>query len=88
MKKIEELYTDFLKSKKRKKKETTTYRPSSAGRCGRMIYYESIMKPEPTNLPNGKSLRLMHLGSIVHNDIQSSIVEYLLNKEKEAKRNI
>ena len=88
MKKLEELYTGVLKSRERRKKETTTYRPSSAGMCARKIYYESIMKPEPTNLPNGKSLRLMHLGNIVHSDIQSSIVEYLVNKEKEAKRNI
>ena len=69
------------------------YHASGAGSCSRKLYYESVMKAEPTNPINPDALRLMRLGTIVHDDIQRSLTMYSndvnkeieSNKEKESK---
>ena len=69
------------------------YHASGAGSCSRKLYYESVMKAEPTNPIGEDALRLMRLGTIVHNDIQSALTLYSndvnkeieSNKEKESK---
>ena len=77
---IEKIYSNYILSKRRKKKKKDClYRASSAGMCSRKIYYESIEKAEPTNIAPEKSQRIMRLGTIVHDDIQRAMVE--LNKK-------
>jgi hypothetical protein len=49
------------------------YHASAAGMCVRRIYYESVEQAERTNPPNATSLRLMRLGTIVHDDLQDSL---------------
>ena len=52
------------------------YHASGAGFCSRKLYFESVEKAKPTNLPNKKSLRVMGLGTMIHNEIQSSLLYY------------
>ena len=49
------------------------YRASSAGMCARKIYYETILKQEPTDKPNAKSIRIFRIGDLIHEDIQSAV---------------
>ena len=51
------------------------YRPSSSGMCSRKIYYETIMRLEPTEEINAKTRRVFRLGDLVHQDIQKAIEE-------------
>tara|TARA_R100000808_G_scaffold22392_1_gene48698 strand:+ start:2696 stop:3484 length:789 start_codon:yes stop_codon:yes gene_type:complete len=52
------------------------YHASGAGMCSRKLYYQSVEKIEPTNLPNETSNRLLRLGTVVHDDIQKSLELY------------
>ena len=51
------------------------YHASSAGFCSRKIYFESVEQAEPTNPPNETSKRVMRLGTIVHEDLQSAFTD-------------
>tara|TARA_R100000655_G_C2920586_1_gene182212 strand:+ start:340 stop:726 length:387 start_codon:yes stop_codon:yes gene_type:complete len=62
------------------------YRVSSAGMCFRKLYYESVLKLEPSSEINSKTRRIFRLGEIVHQDIQNALVEHC--KRKEPKENI
>ena len=48
------------------------YRPSSAGMCSRKIYYETILRIEPTNTIDKRVRRLFRLGDLLHQDIQAA----------------
>ena len=48
------------------------YRPSSAGMCSRKIYYETVMRVEPTNTIDKRVRRLFRLGDLLHQDIQGA----------------
>lgn len=48
------------------------YRASSAGFCARKLYYESVLRLEPSE-PNKDSLAIFRLGSVVHEDVQEAI---------------
>ena len=50
------------------------YHASSVGFCSRKLYFESIEKVKPTNPPNSTSLRLLRLGTIIHDDIQNALI--------------
>ena len=56
-------------------KTDNKYRASSSGMCAWKIYFEAIEKAEPTNPPDAKSSRIMRLGTIVHEDIQTMLVK-------------
>jgi len=58
--------------RKNNPKTDTKYRASSGGMCSRKIYFEAILKAKGTT-PDVKSLRIMRLGTIVHEEIQSQI---------------
>jgi len=90
---IEGIYKDYI-SKKNEKNRTERYvgkeeyyHASSAGSCSRKIWFESIQKATPTDEPDNRSQRLLRLGTIVHNDLQNSLLQYNVtkhsNKEKE-----
>ena len=78
---IQSIYNDHLIeiSDERKKeldkikpKDIAYYRPSSAGMCSRKIYYETILRPEPTNTIDKRVRRLFRLGDLLHQDIQDA----------------
>ena len=48
------------------------YRPSSAGMCSRKIYYETILRIEPTDVVDKRVQRLFRLGDLIHRDIQDA----------------
>ena len=58
-------------------KTDSKYRASSSGMCARKIYFESIEKAEPTNPADSKSMRIMRLGEVVHQDIQGMLKKAL-----------
>ena len=47
------------------------YRPSSAGMCSRKIYYETVLRIEPTAVDK-RVQRLFRLGDLIHQDIQDA----------------
>ena len=92
---IEKIYNDYIKSQSADKrqemlekypKEGISYRASSSGMCSRKLYYESVMRLEPTEQIEDKVMRVFRLGDLVHTDIQNALVEAI--KRKEAKETI
>ena len=79
---FEEIYHEYLthKNEENRKKRyignEDWYHASGAGLCSRKLYYESVEKAEPTNPPNKKSLRIMGLGTIVHEELQNALLYY------------
>ena len=63
--------------RKKNPKTDSKYRASSSGMCARKIYFEAIEKAEPTNQADNRSVRIMRLGTIVHDDIQKMLVRAL-----------
>ena len=55
-----------------KPKDIHYYRPSSAGMCSRKIYYETILRVEPTDDVDDRVRRLFRLGDLIHTDIQNA----------------
>ena len=53
------------------KPSTPHYRPSSAGMCSRKIYYETILRIEPSEVDK-RVQRLFRLGDLIHKDIQDA----------------
>ena len=94
---IEAIYEDYISKENEKNKleryvgQEQYYHASSTGSCSRKIYFESIDKATPTDLPDNRSNRLLRLGTVLHNDIQESLLQYNVtsnvtihsNKEKE-----
>lgn len=56
-------------------KTDSRYRASSSGMCNRKIFFEAIEKATPTSTPNERSQRIMKLGTIVHNELQETIMK-------------
>ena len=63
--------------RERNPKTDSKYKASSSGMCARKIYFEAIEKAEPTNQAADRSVRIMRLGTIVHDDIQKMLVRAL-----------
>ena len=87
---IESIYNDYIKSQSeinRKEmlekypKKGISYRASSSGMCSRKLYYESVMKLEPTEQIEDKVMRVFRLGDLVHTDIKNALVEAIKRKE-------
>ena len=76
---LDRMYTDFIDKEndknyeERYKNNEGWYKASSAGFCSRKMYYESVMKFEPTNPPNAVSKMRMRLGTIFHDEIQGAL---------------
>ena len=75
-----EIYHEYLLHKNeenrldRYKGKEDWYHASAAGLCSRKLYYESVEKVEPTNPPTRASMRKMRVGTILHEDIQNSLM--------------
>ena len=87
---ITSIYNDYIKSQSeinRKEmlekypKDGISYRASSSGMCSRKLYYESVMRLEPTEQIEDKVMRVFRLGDLVHTDIQNALVEVIKRKE-------
>ena len=76
---IEGIYKNYLDDKQEENRiaryegNENWYHASGAGSCSRKLYFESVAMVEPTNLIDLKTSRLLRLGTIVHEDIQSSL---------------
>ena len=84
------IYNDYIKSQsetnrsemlEKYPKKGISYRASSSGMCSRKLYYESVMKVEPTEQIEDKVMRVFRLGDLVHTDIQNALVEAVKRKE-------
>ena len=79
---FEEIYHEYLlhkneeNRKERYAEKEGWYHASGAGLCSRKLYYESVEKIKPTNPPDKKSMRIMGLGTVMHNDIQNALIYY------------
>ena len=99
---IEGIYSDYLDKKQEENRlnrysgKENWYHASGAGSCSRKLYFESVEQAEPSNPLDAKTKRLLRLGSVIHDDIQSSLTRAhartfkgtsnkSLNKEKENK---
>ena len=86
---FEQIYHDYLihkneeNRKDRYEGKESWYHASGAGFCSRKLYFESVEKAEPTNLVNKRSMRIMGLGTTIHNEIQNSLIYYnnIYNKD-------
>jgi len=83
---IEAIYEQYIDEKqeenrvKRYEGNEHWYHASGAGSCSRKLYFESVEKIRPTNPLDSRTKRLLKLGNIVHDDIQSSLTHAHYNK--------
>ena len=93
---FEDIYQEYLvhkneqNRKERYEGNESWYHASGAGFCSRKLYYESVEKAEPTNPPDKKSMRVMRVGTILHEDIQNALIYYnnILYSKENNKDNI
>jgi len=93
---FEQIYHEYLNHKNEQNRKEryegneSWYHASGAGFCSRKLYFESVEKAVPTNPPNEKSMRIMRLGSILHEDIQNALIYYnnILYSKENNKDNI
>ena len=80
--KIGGLYASFLKQENQKNTNERYvgkehyYHASGTGMCSRKLYFQSVDKVRPTNLPNNASMRKMRIGTLLHGDMQKSLLNY------------
>ena len=72
--------------KKSLDQEGIFYRASSSGMCVRKLYFESVLKLEPSKDFDNKTLRIFRLGDLIHKDLQDAMLDSV--KRKEPKENI
>ena len=79
---IEGIYNSYLVSENEKNRKEryegneNWYHASGAGSCSRKLYYESVLKAEPTNDLKNRNRRVLRLGTIVHNDFDKAFNLY------------
>ena len=78
--KIGSIYADFLQKENDKNTEEryvgkeSYYHASGSGLCSRKLYFQSVGKVAPTNPSRPAGMRVMRLGTIIHEDIQKSLL--------------
>ena len=88
-----QVYAQYLNAENEKNRlerydgKENFYHASGSGTCSRKLYFQSVAKVEPTNLPNAKSMRIMRLGTILHEDIQNSLILYNINNNNTSELN-
>tara|TARA_R100000700_G_scaffold41208_1_gene60512 strand:- start:3729 stop:4571 length:843 start_codon:yes stop_codon:yes gene_type:complete len=79
---LDKMYEQYIDNKndenyeERYKNNEGWYRASSAGFCSRKMYYESVMKLEPTIQPSKESKMKMRLGTIFHDEVQGALKSF------------
>tara|TARA_R110000824_G_scaffold28046_2_gene94594 strand:+ start:2790 stop:3611 length:822 start_codon:yes stop_codon:yes gene_type:complete len=82
---IEKLYNDYIKVKYKENSEERYegkgeyYHASSSGSCSRKNYFSSVEQIKTTNEVKPISNRVMRLGTIVHEDLQESLLTIYSN---------
>ena len=77
---IEGIYRDYLldaneiNRKNRYEGKESYYSGSGSGFCSRQHYYKCIAQEKKSNEPNSKSMRIMRLGTIWHDDMEKALV--------------
>ena len=77
---IGQIYAQYLEAENEKNRQERYvgkehyYHASGAGKCSRQLYFATVDKVEPTNPSNSTGNRVMRLGTVVHNDIQNSLI--------------
>ena len=77
---IEGIYRDYLlgeneiNRKNRYEGKESYYSGSGSGFCSRQHYYMCIAQEKKSNEPNSKSMRIMRLGTIWHDDMEKALV--------------
>ena len=85
-------YTDSISETSREEMKAklsydkTYYRASSSGMCLRKLYYESVLKLEPSEVYADKTMRIFRLGDLIHKDLQDAML--MASKRKEPKETI
>ena len=80
--KIGEQYANYLRQENQKNTNERYvgrehfYHASGTGMCSRKLYFQSVDKVKPTNLANNASMRKMRIGTLLHQDIQNSLLLY------------
>ena len=69
--------------KKELTQEGTFYRASSSGMCVRKLYYESVLKLEPSKDYTDKTMRIFRLGDLIHQDLQNAMLEAVKDPKKD-----
>ena len=96
---IEGIYRSYIDKKQEENRKERYegnehwYHASGSGSCSRKLYFESVEQIKPTNAFDTKTKRLLRLGSVIHEDIQSSLTRTrtlngtssISSKEKENK---
>ena len=91
--KIGQVYAQYIKSENDKNTQNRYvgkehyYHASGAGTCSRKLYFQTVERVEPTNLPNTTSARVMRLGTVLHQEIENSLL-FLNNNNNNIKNNI
>ena len=76
--------TSRAEMKKELTQEGKFYRASSSGMCVRKLYYESVLKLEPSKNYTDKTMRIFRLGDLIHQDLQNAMLDSVKDsKEKE-----
>ena len=79
---IGQIYAQYLRNENKKNTDERYvgkehfYHASGTGTCSRKLYFQSVDKVQPTNLANNASMRKMRLGTLLHEDIQNSLLLY------------
>ena len=82
---IEKLYNDYIilknegNYKERYEGKEKYYHGSSSGSCSRKNYFSSVEQIKPTNEADTRSNRVMRLGTIMHEDLQESLLTIYSN---------
>ena len=72
---VEGIYRDHLLNENetnrnlRYKGKEKYYGGSSSGFCSRQQYYKAVAQEKKSNEPNAKSMRIMRLGTVWHDDM-------------------
>ena len=89
---ISKIYNDHLVRLNEKRREELNkqrptnknyYRVSSSGMCSRKLYYESMLRLEPTEEINDKTRRIFRIGDLIHTDIQDALESSQRKETKE-----
>ena len=75
--------TSRAEMKKELTQEGKFYRASSAGMCVRKLYYESVLKLEPSKDYTDKTMRIFRLGDLIHEDLQNAMLESVEDPKKD-----
>ena len=79
---FEEIYNEYLLHKNEQNRieryegKEGWYHASGAGLCSRKLYFESVEKAVPTNPSDEQGLRVMRLGTILHEEFENALIYY------------